>query len=98
MLTVSKAELSNLICSWFFTYFSPRSPFHLLRLCICFSDPDTLLSSLSKYPFIYLFERKEREERVWDVLKALCNLYQYLKTSCCCRGKALNALKSIPSE
>lgn len=67
MLAVSKVELNDLTCSWFFTYFSLPSPFHLLRLRICFSDPDTLLSSLSKYPFIYLFERKEREERVWDV-------------------------------
>lgn len=61
-LIVSKVELNVLTASWFFTYFSPPSPFHLLRLHSCFSDPDTLLSLLSKYPFIYLFERKEREE------------------------------------
>lgn len=75
MLTVSKAELNNLTCSWFSSYFSsPPLPQYPFRLHICFKDPDTLLSSLSKYPFIYLFGSRGREERGWDILKALCNL------------------------
>lgn len=67
------------------------------RLHICFSDPDTLLSSLSKYPFIYLFESMRREERGWDVLKALFNL-PVSENPLLLWGKALNALKRVPSE
>lgn len=58
MLTLSKAELNNLTCFRFLTYFSPPPPLCPFRLHICFSDCDTLLSPLSKYPLIYLFEDK----------------------------------------
>lgn len=81
----------------FSLFFSPPPPFHPFSLHICLSDPDTLLSTLSKYPFIYLFENKEREERRWDVLKALCNL-PVSENPLLLWRKVLNALKRVPSE
>lgn len=48
----------------FSLFFSPPPPFHPFSLHICLSDPDTLLSTLSKYPFIYLFENKERGKKM----------------------------------
>lgn len=53
------STVSLLLGSHLFPFTSPPRAF---RLRICFSDPDALLSPLSKDPFTYLLESRGREE------------------------------------
>ena len=97
MLTLFLKLSSTVSPSWFFTYFSPPLSPHPFRLHICFSDPDTVLSSLSKYPFIYLFESRGKRGKRMGFFESTLQLISIWK-SLLLWGEALNALKRVPSE
>lgn len=52
----------------------------------CISVLVTLTLCYHHCPNIHLFIYRGREEREWDVLKALCSL-SVSENSCCCREK-----------